>query len=85
SSFHKLNNCSLTSFSSKMVLLPTGPMKFVRLWTTFSLAVGLSKTFVIFKLDVVIWISKLGPFERSTLCINFLAALIFSHPILMLS
>ncbi|KAJ9576426.1 hypothetical protein L9F63_006710, partial [Diploptera punctata] len=32
----------------KMVLLPTGPMKFVRLWTTFSLAVGLSKTFVIF-------------------------------------
>ncbi|KAJ9600337.1 hypothetical protein L9F63_009365 [Diploptera punctata] len=41
SSFHKLNNCSLTSFSSKMVLLPTGPMKFVRLWTTFSLAVGL--------------------------------------------
>ncbi|KAJ9588504.1 hypothetical protein L9F63_018116, partial [Diploptera punctata] len=44
----KMNVC-LTSFSSKMVLLPTGPMKFVRLWTTFSLAVGLSKTFVIFR------------------------------------
>ncbi|KAJ9594048.1 hypothetical protein L9F63_014525, partial [Diploptera punctata] len=39
----------------KMVLLPTGPMKFVRLWTTFSLAVGLSKTFVIFTDLRAIW------------------------------
>ncbi|KAJ9601745.1 hypothetical protein L9F63_000136, partial [Diploptera punctata] len=61
SSFHKLNNCSLTSFSSKMVLLPTGPMKFVRLWTTFSLA---SKTFVIFRcgdLDIKTWSIRAMP------------------------
>ena len=41
SSFHKLNNCSLISVSNKMALLHSGSMKFVRLWTTFSLAVGL--------------------------------------------
>ncbi|KAJ9589625.1 hypothetical protein L9F63_017165, partial [Diploptera punctata] len=48
---------SLTSFSSKMVL-PTGPMKFVRLWTTFSLAVkrlfdDLNETYAAIELDLI--------------------------------